>query len=353
MPLVINSLNAMLSKYVLVAWLVVSSMTAQAADIAPNKPLVVVASFSIVGDLVQQLGGEQVELHVLVGPNSDGHVYQPTPADARLLKTADLVVINGLGFEGWLTRLLAAAEYHGMLLTATDGITPLMTGHGHEPTPDPHAWQDLANIRIYLRNIYSALVTLAPQHSAAFTARHGALLADIDALEVEVHTLLATIAPEQRSIVTSHDAFGYFGHAYGLHFLAPIGLSTDSEASASDVAALIQQIRTQHIGAVFVENITDRRLLERIASETGARIGGTLYSDALSEPMQPASTYVAMMRHNLRTLVRALNVTARKPAAFERRAAPPDSLDSLNSLESPASPASPASPQEHHQHGHH
>jgi zinc/manganese transport system substrate-binding protein len=335
-------------KLLLLAWLAVSGNLAQAAvTLEPNKPLVVVASFSILGDLVQQLGGAQVAVHVLVGPNSDGHVYQPTPADARLLQAANLVVMNGLGFEGWISRLLAAAEYHGMLVTATDGISPLMTGDGHEPSPDPHAWQDLANIRLYIANITSGLVQLAPQHKVEFYARQAALLAEIATLELEIRRALATLAPAQRSIVTNHDAFGYFGRAYGLHFLAPIGLSTDSEASANDIARLIAQIKSQHISAVFVENITDHRLLERIASETGARIGGTLYSDALSAPTQPAATYVAMMRHNLHTLVQALAHAAEHAAVHASEQAP-------TSIPMPTPmPPSAVLPEENHAHDHH
>jgi len=271
---------------------------------------VVVATFSILGDLTTRIGGDRIELHVLVGPDSDGHMYQPTPADSRLLGTAALVITNGLGFEGWMQRLVTASGYAGAAVTASNGIEPLFTGEGREREPDPHAWQSLANIRLYIANIVIGLAGIAPADASFFSANAAALLDDIDLLEHEINTAVAALPPERRTVVTSHDAFAYFGAAYGLSFVAPVGINTDSEASAKDVAALIRQIRAERIAAVFVENITDPRLLDRIAAETGASRGGTLYSDALSAAEGPAGTYLDMMRHNIHTLVRALGAAS-------------------------------------------
>jgi zinc/manganese transport system substrate-binding protein len=269
---------------------------------AQPRPLRVVATFSILGDLSAAIGGERIDLHVLVGPDSDGHVYQPTPADSRLLREADLVIANGLGFEGWMERLVQAAGYRGELVIATAGLTPLLLNG----KPDPHAWQSVANVRRYVRNISAALIRSRPDSADYFNARQQDYLAQLDALEAELEATLSRLPAGHRSIVTNHDAFAYFGRDYGLRFLAPVGLNTDSEASALDMARLIRQIRAEGIGAVFVENITDARLLQRLADESGARIGGVLYSDALSPPDGPAPTYLALMRHNLRALASAL-----------------------------------------------
>jgi zinc/manganese transport system substrate-binding protein len=270
--------------------------------------LTVVATFSILADFVAAVGGEYIALHVLVGPDSDGHLYQPTPADSRLLRGADLVVMNGLGFEGWMERLIRASEYQGEVLVASAGITPLQVVSGSVAEADPHAWHDVGNVRRYVQNISLALQEQLPGAARYFKDREQRYLAELDQLDDELRSSFAMLPAGQRSVVTSHDAFGYFAAAYGLRFLAPLGLNTDSEASAGNVARLIRQIRAENIRAVFVENISDPRLLQRITSESGARIGGTLYSDALSPPEGPAPNYLALMRHNLRKLMEALAV---------------------------------------------
>lgn len=290
---------------VLLCLLIISAPDTRAADETTRPPLVV-ASFSILGDFVAAVGGDRIELQVLVGPDSDAHLYQPTPADSRLLREADLVVINGMGFEGWMERLVAASGYRGEVLTASTGITPLYVHAGTLREPDPHAWQSVANVRHYVRNVAAALRALRPADADYYSGREAAYLVHLDALEQELQTGLAQVPAAQRSIVTSHDAFGYFAQAYGLRVLAPLGLNTDSEASARAVARLIRQIRAEGIRAVFVENITDPRLLQRITHESGARIGGVLYSDALSSAAGPAPDYLSLQRHNLHTLLAAL-----------------------------------------------
>jgi zinc/manganese transport system substrate-binding protein len=299
--------SALLGKCILIVILLASLLPARTAfSQGSNDPVDVVATFSILGDLVQHIGGDRITLHVLVGANSDGHVYQPTPADARLLREAELVIANGLGFEGWIDRLIQASGYQGAVIIASTGIVPLNSVGGHEQQPDPHAWQDLANVRIYIDNILKSLSKVAPEHQQYFAANAATLIGEIDALEKKIQMAVAVLPVAARTIVTSHDAFAYFGKAYGFRFIAPVGISTDSEASATDVARLIEQIRRDKIHAVFVENITDQRLLTRIAHETGATIGGTLYSDALSDSSGPATTYIRMMSHNLETITAAL-----------------------------------------------
>jgi len=270
-----------------------------------------VATFSVLGDMVKQVGGDRVEVATLVGPNGDAHVFSPTPADAKMLAGADIFFVNGLGFEGWMERLENASGFEGALVEASGGIKPLtMTEDegGHEAVvTDPHAWQSLANGKIYVANIRDGLIAADPGGKDLYEANAAKYLAAIDAEDNAVKQAIASLPPARRKIITSHDAFGYFAQAYGLEVIAPEGVSTESEASAQDVAKIIRQIRAEGIPAVFLENVTDRRLLDQIAAETGAKIGGVLYSDALSEPDGPAPTYLGMFRHNAGALTAALS----------------------------------------------
>lgn len=279
---------------------------------APEK-LKVVATFSILGDLVRNVGGERVDVVTLVGPNGDGHVYSPTPADARRLTEAGIVFSNGLKFEGWIDRLVRSSGTKATRIEASKGIKPLEEeehGHGHDHghgSLDPHAWQSIGNAKTYVSNIRDALIAADAPGKAAYEANAAAYLGKLDALESELKSLVAGIPQERRRIITSHDAFRYFEAAYGIDLVSPQGVSTESEASAKDVARIIQQIKRERISAVFVENVSDARLMERIAKETGAKIGEKVYSDALSEPNGPAGTYIDMMRHNIRAFSAALS----------------------------------------------
>ncbi|HEY2138309.1 MAG TPA: zinc ABC transporter substrate-binding protein [Xanthobacteraceae bacterium] len=266
-----------------------------------------IASFSIVGDLVRNVGGARVEVATLVGPNGNAHVYEPSPADSQSVADASVVFVNGLGFEGWLDRLVKASGTRAPIVVASAGIAPrhLADDPGHDGT-DPHAWQSVANAKIYVANIRDALERADPAGEGVYAANAAAYLAKLDALDREVRAVVAAIAPERRRVVTSHNAFGYFQDAYGVTFMAPQGMSSEAEASAKDVARIITQIRADKISAVFLENVTDPRLVNLIATETGARIGGTLYSDALTDANGPAPTYVDLIRHNVRQLAAAL-----------------------------------------------
>jgi zinc/manganese transport system substrate-binding protein len=291
----------------IVAALVACASPACAQDAAPK--LKVVASFSVLGDFVKNVGGERVEVTTLVGPNSDTHVYQPTPADAQKIGAAKIVVINGIGLEGWMTRLVKAAGSKASTVVATAGIKPLKMEDEHKPghmITDPHAWQSVANAKVYVANIRDGLSKADPAGKSAYEANAKEYLAKLDALEGEVKAAVAKIPAERRRIITTHDAFGYFAAAYSMQFISPEGVSTESEASAKDVGTIINQIRKEKIPAVFLENISDPRLIEQIARETGAKIGGTLYSDALSKSDGPAPTYIDMMRNNLREFGAAL-----------------------------------------------
>ncbi len=285
---------------------------ALAAPALAQDKLPVVASFSILGDFVKNVGGDRIALTTLVGPDGDAHVYSATPADAKNLATAKVVFVNGLGFEGWMDRLVNASGTKAPLVTVSRGIKTRRTeggheGHGHaHAETDPHAWQSVANAKIYVANIRDALVKADPPGRADYEANTKAYLEKLDALEKEIRSTVDRIAAARRRVITSHEAFAYFEAAYSIDFVAPQGVSTESEASARDVAKIIRQIRAQQIPAVFLENVSDARLVKRIADETGARIGGTLYSDALSKAGGPAATYIDMMRHNLRQLAEAL-----------------------------------------------
>ncbi|MGY4567491.1 zinc ABC transporter solute-binding protein [Bradyrhizobium pachyrhizi] len=262
----------------------------------------VVASFSILADMVRNVGGNSVDVTALVGPDGDAHVYAPTPADARKVADAKLVVINGLGFEGWMPRLLQAAGSKAPVAVATKGIMPRKMG-GHD---DPHAWQSVANAKIYVVNIRDGLIAAAPDQAANFKANADAYLAKLEALDREVHEAVAKVPEARRKVISTHGAFGYFADAYGVTFFSPLSVSTDSEPSARDIAAIIAQIKVAKIPAVFLENISDPRLIERIAAETGARVGGTLYSDGLTAEKGDAPTYIDMVRHNIKALTSAL-----------------------------------------------
>jgi zinc/manganese transport system substrate-binding protein len=270
---------------------------------AQAKPKIeAVATISILADLVKNVGGDRVDVTTLVGPNGDAHVYEPTPGDAKRLAGARIVFVNGLGLEGWMTRLVEASSTKAKIVVVNKGVTPLQAPEGGEAAPaapDPHAWQSIADAKIYVANIRNGLDAVDPAGKSTYDAAAQAYLTKLDQLEKEVRTAIAGIPADRRKIITTHDAFGYFGAAYGMQFIAPEGVSTDIEPSAKDVAKIIAQIRRQRIPAVFLENVSDPRMMEEIARETGAKIGGKLYSDALSERDGPAATYIAMMRHNV------------------------------------------------------
>lgn len=348
-----------------------------------DEPVPVVATFSILGDMVERIGGDHIALTTLVGPDGDAHVYQPTPQDAAAVASAEVLFMNGLEFEGWLERLAEAAPFDGEMVIATLGVEAIefeddhddhddhgdehsdhddhgdeehaeggehdhddhgeeehaegedhdhgeehaegddhdhgdehaghddeedhADHHGHDHGVfDPHAWQTIENALIYVDNITAGLAKADPENASAYYENRSEYVAELEALDAEIDSMMASVPEDKRTVVTSHDAFGYLAEHYGMTFEAPQGLSTESEASAADVAALITQIREEGISAVFVETVTDNRLIEQIANETGAGIGGTLYSDALSGEDGPASTYIEMMMHNAMTLSEAL-----------------------------------------------
>lgn len=275
-------------------------------------PLEVVTSFSILGDFVRQVGGERVSVHALVGVDGDTHAFQPRPSDARRAGGAAVVIANGLGFDDWLQRLARSGGYRGEIVIASRGVNTIAMAdddhggdHDHGAV-DPHAWQDVRNAQRYIANIAAALIAADPAGADVYRANAERYHAALQALDAEIRAAIAALPAERRKVVSSHAAFGYYANAYGLRFLAPVGVSNNAEPTAQGVARLIRQLKAEKAPAVFLENIADPRLMDRIRAESGARIGGTLYSDALSAAPGPAADYLALMRHNTRTLVEAL-----------------------------------------------
>lgn len=272
-----------------------------------QKSVKVIASFSILGDMVKTIGDTRVQVTTLVGPDSDVHAYAPTPSAAREVSEADLVVVNGLGLEGWMDRLIKASGFKGMVVTASSGIKPRrMKSDGKDIIIDPHAWQNLANGRLYVANIEKALEKVDPGGSTTYKTLAAAYDKKLTELNMWVSKEFAAIPQNRRRMITTHDAFGYLADAYGIDILSPMGISTESEPSARDVKNLIRQIQREKITAVFVENISDPRMLEQIARESGVTVGGKLFSDALSKPNGPAPTYLELFRSNVSKIIAAM-----------------------------------------------
>ena len=288
------------------ASILLAGVFAQGA-VRADERVKVVASFTILADFVRNVGGDRVDVAALVGPNADAHVYTPSPADAKTIAAAKLVVVNGLGFEGWLPRLIKSSGSKAPVIVATDGIVPLKEAPGGHHSVDPHAWQSVPNAKVYVESIRKALSDADPASAESYRANAARYTAQLDALDRNVRTMVAQIPEARRKVISTHGAFGYFAAAYGMAFVAPQGVSTDSEPSARDLARIIAQIRKEKIPAIFLENISDPRLIRRVAVETGAKIGGTLYSDSLTDEKGEAPTYIDMVRHNIKTLQDALD----------------------------------------------
>ncbi|HAT24465.1 MAG: metal ABC transporter substrate-binding protein [Pantoea sp.] len=270
------------------------------------KTVNVVASFTVLADIVKQVGGEHVNVKSLVGPNGDPHTFEPTPQDSQALASADLVFVSGLGLEGWMDRLVSASGYKGDAVVASRGVATRRMEEEGKAVTDPHAWNSMHNGVIYAANVMNALIKADPQDADAIRLSGEKYIEQLQTLDGWAKTAFAAIPAAKRKVLTSHDAFGYFGQRYGVTFLAPVGFSTEAEASASEVGGLIQQLKAEHIHSYFIENQTDPRLVKQIASATGAQPGGELYPEALSQPSGPAPTYVAAFRHNVEAMIRSM-----------------------------------------------
>lgn len=290
---------------------ILTAMAISLAMLLPQRAcaekLPVVASFSILADLVKVVGGERVAVTSLVGPDADAHVFAPTPQDAVRIARARLVVVNGLGFEGWQQRLVQAARYQGEVLVASTGVKP--RGHAHEGGDDhehghldPHAWQDPQNVMLYVANIAAALARVDPKGAAIYRANAAGYQLLLRELDAWAGARFAAVPVNQRRAVTAHAAFDYLAARYGLRLSALQALSTDSEPGARAMGELVRRMRADGTTAVFAENLHNARLLRQLAGEAGVTVGGKLYADALSSPRGPAPTYLALMRYNVEQL---------------------------------------------------
>lgn len=328
-----------LSKPLLLVSLLLLNLGGNTHAFADDK-VRVVTSFSILADLVSEVGGAHVAVTTLVKANGDAHVYNPTPQDAKAVLKSKLLVINGLSFEGWMPRLLESSNFKGETVIASTGIEAMKTDHdeegheehhdedGHEEHHDedghkehdkdehdehhhgefdPHAWHSISNVKVYVENIEKGLSKVDPKNSKAYQANARAYIQKLKMLETNLHAQISKIPVSQRKVLTAHDAFSYLAHDFNIEFIAPQGVSTESEASAADIATIIKQIRKKHVNAVFMENIADNRIVEQISRETNSKIGGKLYGDALSGKNEPASTYLKMMEYNLETIIKGLS----------------------------------------------
>ncbi|WP_336793429.1 metal ABC transporter substrate-binding protein [Pantoea anthophila] len=277
-----------------------------ATPLAMAKTVDVVASFTVLADIVSQVGGDHVKVKSLVGPDGDPHTFEPTPQDSQALAKADLVFVSGLGLEGWMDRLVSASGYHGQPVVASAGVTTRSMEEEGKTITDPHAWNSMQNGVIYATNVMNALVKADPEDAAAIRQRGQNYIQQLQALDSWAKTAFDKIPVEKRKVLTSHDAFGYFGQRYGVTFLAPVGFSTEAEASASNVGDLITQLKQQYITRYFIENQTDPRLVKQIASATGAEPGGELYPEALSPASGPAPTYQAAFKHNVNAMLKSM-----------------------------------------------
>lgn len=303
--------NVIPSRRIVLTGGVLLAMTSSLAAQVPAKLLNIATSFTILADLTRQVAGDRAIVISLVGPNSDAHVYRATPADAKALKDADLIVVNGLGFESFMPRLIKSSGTKAPVVTATAGLKPIETGtkddHGHAHGKiDPHAWQSVDAVKTYIANIREGLIRIDPAGAETYGKNAARYLAELDSMKAENDKAFSAIPPEKRIIVTSHDALAYFGRENRFALEAVQGVSTDNEPSAKDVARIIRLIKEKKARAVFVENMTNPKIAEQIARESGAKVGGALFSDALSDEKGLAPTYISMMRHNVKMLVEAL-----------------------------------------------
>jgi zinc/manganese transport system substrate-binding protein len=303
-------------RYLLVFAVVATSFSAEAVNkklIALPKPevkkLQVIASFSIIGDMVKQVGGDKVEVTTLVGPNGDVHLFEPSPEDAKNIANADIIFVNGLGMEGWLDRLISSSGYDGQVVELAKNVKTINISEKKDDKPavaDPHAWQDISNGKIYIDNIRNALVKRDKKNAKVYEQNAQKYIVRLSDLNSWVKNEINKVPSGKRKVITSHDSFRYFAEAYDIEFFAPQGISSDSQPSAGDMAKLEDQMLRKEIKAVFFENMTDQRLTRQLEKDVGAKIGGVLYSDALSEPTGPAGTYFDMFKNNVPKLVTAM-----------------------------------------------
>ena len=250
------------------------------------------------------MGGDKVSVTTLVGADEDAHRFEPKPQDAKNLLKSKLLFVNGLGFEPWTQKLVKSAGYTGQTVVVSQSVKArfMPAAKGASQETDPHAWQNPSYVMLYVRNIAAALAQADPANASFYQTNSLAYAKELQTLDADAKAQFAAIAADKRKVITSHDAFGYFGAHYGIRFLAPQGMSTEAEPSAKQVAQFIRQMQTEKTRAVFIENMSSPKLLSQLSKDAGVTVGGTLYVDALSAASGPADSYLKLMRHNVAQL---------------------------------------------------
>lgn len=265
----------------------------------------VIATTTMIADLAREIGGDRVEVTSIMEPGGDPHTYQPVPSDSKAVARSQLVLINGLMLEGWIEDLVRNAGGDQPVVTVSDGVETI-DDPAYEGNPDPHIWFSVPRWKKATVNVRDALIAMDPEGEEHYRERTAAYLTELDELDAWVRSEIERIPPEHRHLVTSHDAFQYFGVTYGINVMAVQGISTTSEASAAELRDVIDHVREHEIPAIFVESSVNPKLIEQVQRETGVEIGGTLYSDSLGPWDGPAGSYIGMVRANTKTLVEAL-----------------------------------------------
>ncbi len=284
-----------------------AALSLGATAAASAKTIDVVASFTVLADVVKNVGGDYVNVKSLVPPNGDPHEFEPSPDDAKAVKAAAVNFVSGEGLETWFERLVKASGATLKPVVVSTGIKTHIFEEDGKKVTDPHVWNSVPNVLIWVANIEKELAKADPEDAAAFKANAERYSKELQELNVSVHAKIGAVPRDKRNVLTSHDAFGYYGKEYGVSFLSPLGVSTETEASAADVAKLIDQIKKEHVKVYFFENSNDPRLIKQIADATGAQPGGELYPEALSAADGPASTYAKLIQYNTDQIVIAIS----------------------------------------------
>ncbi len=277
----------------------------------------VVATASIFADMAKNIAADRVVIESIVPVGGDPHLHEPTPRDARIVAAADLILVNGLTFEGWLNELIENAGTNATIVRITEGITPIQS-LTYKNATDPHAWMDAQNGLVYIKNIKDALIALDSEGREQYEFNYGVYKQQLEDLDQYIARRIAEIPKAQRTLITSHDAFQYFGRKYGLQLEAILGISTDAEVQTSDITRLTQVIRNSNLPAVFIESTVNPKLLKQIAKDNKVKIGGQLFSDSIGDEDSPASSYYDMLKYNTDTIVEALKQSADQARLVEQ-----------------------------------
>lgn len=266
----------------------------------------VVATASMMADMTKNIAGGMVNVECIVPIGGDPHLHEPTPRDAQMVNRADLIIKNGLTFEGWLDELIENSGTKAKTVRVTEGIQPIKSVE-YENSADPHAWMD-ANLGLaYIKNIKDALTELDPDNADIYAFNYGVYKTQLEDLDQYIKTEIQKIPAQKRVLITSHDAFQYYGRAYGIRLEAILGTSTDAEAQTSDIIRLNKVIKTSNVPALFVESTINPKLLKQLAKDNDIEIGGQLYADSIGDEASPAPTYIDMLKHNTNVIVKALS----------------------------------------------